>query len=227
MDFEQQLQSVAAEYRNQGYAVTVRPGPAQLPDFAKDFKVELVGHRAGSGVLVAVKRNRDEVAADRDMQRYAEVTASQPGWRFDFAIVEPENPNARDIRGAREFSNEDIERVLNQADQLSRTGFARVALVTAWSALEAAMRVRLRASGQDAGWGSMPRQMVRELYSAGLLTPDEFHQLEQTAQLRNQIVHGFSPDSSESHDADSAAVRFLGDIARRLLEESRPERRSA
>jgi hypothetical protein len=39
MNIEQRLNHVADRYRAQGYKVVVRPGPDDLPDFAKDFKV--------------------------------------------------------------------------------------------------------------------------------------------------------------------------------------------
>jgi hypothetical protein len=79
MDLLQELKRVADAYRGQGYDVIVRPNPDQLPPFAKDFNVEIVGRRGAEGVLVAVRKNRDEVAADNDMQRYAEITGTQPG----------------------------------------------------------------------------------------------------------------------------------------------------
>ena len=74
MDFEQELKRVAGVYAGQGYQVVVRPRPENLPPFAKDFKVEMVGKRAAEGVLVAVKKNREEMAADANMPRYAEIT---------------------------------------------------------------------------------------------------------------------------------------------------------
>lgn len=224
MDFEQELTRVADVYRGRGYAVTVRPGPDQLPPFAKDFKVEIVGRRGADGVLVAVKKNRTGFAADGNMQRYAEVTAAEPAWRFDFAILEPESPGARDFSGATEFSDHDITFSLDQADQLSRGGFARAALVTAWAALEAAMRIRLRASGQKAGWGSAPRQMVRELYSAGILLPDEFRHIETALQRRNQIVHGFSSQPDGSDAPVNGVIQLLSNVTRRLVAESQAEK---
>jgi uncharacterized protein YutE (UPF0331/DUF86 family) len=227
MDFGEELKRVADVYRRQGYNVTLRPGPDQLPPFAGDFKVEIVGRRGSEGVLVAVKKNRDEVAADSNMQRYAEITGSQPGWRFDLAILEAENPKARDFRGAREFTDEDIRHTLVEAGEINRMGFSRFAVVAAWAALEAAMRLRLRASGQEAGWGSVPRQMLKELYSAGLLSPDEFHRIEQAFQLRNQVAHGFTFPSSEPGNPDATVVEFLSDIARRLVSESHPTKRIA
>jgi len=142
MDFEQELKRVAGTYTAQGYQVVVEPRPDDLPSFAKDFKVELVGKRAAEGVLVAVKKNRDAMAADANLPRYAELTSAQPGWRFDFAILESEEPGARELRGAQELPDEDVIKALGDAEQLAPTGFLRPALTTAWAGFEAAARVR-------------------------------------------------------------------------------------
>ena len=55
-------------YLGQGYDVNVWPSPDQLPPFARDFKVEVVARRGTEGVLVAVRKDRDAVAADANMQ---------------------------------------------------------------------------------------------------------------------------------------------------------------
>jgi hypothetical protein len=208
---------MADSYVGQGYQVVVRPTLADLPAFAQSFRVELVGRRGAGGVLVSVKRNRDELAADPDVQRYAELTAAEPGWRFDLAVLEGENPAERDFRDAHELSEAEIERWLGEADQLSQSGFAGSAVITAWAALEAAMRVRMRAAGAPAGRGARPREMMNELYSSGALTGPELRRLESLTRTRNQLVHGFTP-----HAPDQGAIMFLSELARRLLRESQP-----
>src|SRR4051812_47775358 len=115
MDFERELHRLADLYRGQGYRVTIRPGPEELPPFAKDFKVEIVGRRGDDGVLVAAKRNRTGVAGDVDMTRYAEVTGAQKGWRFDLAVLEAEEPGAGEAGGERDFSGEEIDGTLSEA----------------------------------------------------------------------------------------------------------------
>lgn len=226
MDFEHELQRIADMYRDQGYEVAVRPRAEQLPPFATDFRVELVGRRGVGGVLVAVRKNRDALVADNDLTRYAEVTGGQPGWRFDLAVVEPSDATARDVRGGRELSGDEIARSLEQADELGRSGHPQFAVVAAWAGLEAAMRLRLRASGREAGWGSKPREMVRELYSAGALTPDEFRQVELASQLRTQIVHGFAPQPANGAnpqtvtDQQLSVMRAISDLTSRLVNES-------
>src|SRR5437879_9577780 len=140
MNLEQELNRIAGIYKAQGYQVIVRPGAADLPPFAKDFKVEIVARRAAEGVLVQVKRTREEVAADADMPRYAEITSAQSGWRFDFVILEAENSMAREVRGAQEPSEQHMTDVLAGAEHLVREGFVGPAVISAWAALEAAMR---------------------------------------------------------------------------------------
>jgi hypothetical protein len=202
-------------YRTQGYDVVLRPGEGDLPPFAKDFKVELLGRKGAGGVLVAVKKNRLALAADQELPRYAAEIGKHPEWRFDFAILEAEEPSARDIQGAKEPSDEDIQRALEDADKLVRLGFVQAALITAWAAFEAAMRKRVLASGQPVGWGTMPRQMLTDLYTIGLIFYQDFPRLEQLYRWRSQIAHGFAPPKIEPD-----AIEFLRGVARRLLEES-------
>src|SRR5262249_13924890 len=116
MDFERELKRVASVYTDQGYQVVIHPRPEDLPPFARDFTVEIVGRRGAEGVLVAVKKDRAEMAADTDLPRYAEVIAAQPGWRFDFAILEGESPMGRGGNGVRDFSGDDIHKVLAEAE---------------------------------------------------------------------------------------------------------------
>ncbi len=215
MEFDQQLEQIVKRYAAEGYQTFVRPGPAALPPFAKDFKVDILAKRGDGGVLAQVKRNRQDLAADSDTPRYAEITNNQPGWRFDFFVLEGENPLAREPRDAKEFSGDDIRKALADAEELARAGFLRPAAVTAWAALEAAMRMRLRAAGENAGWGTMPRSLLNELYSSGVFSEEEFSKLEKLSHLRNQIVHGFSSSTSIPE-----AVQVLSDTARRLLDES-------
>jgi hypothetical protein len=222
MDFEQELKRVADSYKNQGYQVTIRPTPEDLPPFAKDFKVELLARRGTTASLISVKRNLREVVAAAEMSRYAEITAAQPGWRYDFAILEGERPLERELREAQELPNADIDKALAEAEQLLGMGFVRSAMLTAWSCFEAAMRRRLRAAGAAAGWRTLPRSMLTELYSAGDFSPEEFVKLDRLYQLRSEIVHGFG-----APDLDAGLLQFLIATARRLLEESQPAKQTA
>lgn len=174
--------------------------------------MDLVGRRGNEGVLVQVKQTREEMAADPDIPRYAEVTGSQPGWRYDFVILQAEDPAARDVKGAQEPTEDHLNELLTGVDVLANQGHANPALVSAWAGLEAAMRKRLRSAGR----GPSPRQLLDELFSAGIFSAEEYSRLEQGVRWRNEIVHGFAPPH-----VDTGSLRFLVETARRLLAESR------
>jgi hypothetical protein len=212
---EQRLNHVAERYRVQGYKVVVRPGPADLPDFAKDFKVEIVARRDDGSALVSAKQSLSDLEADHDVARYAEITEKQRGWRLDVIVLQSDIQPMPDQRAkAQEPSEEDIRRALVDVEGMLRAGLVQQALVSAWANLEAAMRRRLRAEGERADWGTSPRAMLNELYSSGVLEGSLFRDLEGLFQARSAIVHGFTTP------VENGAVQVLVDTARRLLEES-------
>lgn len=222
MDIEQRLNNVADRYRAQGYTVIIRPGPDDLPDFAKDFKVEIVARRDNGGVLASAKNTLLDLQADSNLAKYAEITETQPGWRFDLIVLMSDAQPMPDNREAKEPSEEDIHHALGDVERMVQAGFGQQGLIAAWAILESAMRRRLRAEGEEAGWGTSPRTMLNELYSAGVLQRSAFRRLEELFQTRSAIVHGFTMPTIESN-----AVQFLVETARRLLDESRVAKKTA
>ncbi len=222
MNTEQQLNRVAERYRSLGYTVTVRPGSEKLPPFAKDFKLEILATGEDGNVLAVAKASPSELEADSNVPRYAEITDQQPGWRLDLYVLGSDREPMAGKLAAEEPQEEEVRGHLDAAEEILRAGFVRQSLVAAWAALEAAMRMRLRAGGEEAGWGTSPRTMLNELYSSGILSTSDLRHLESLFQLRSAIVHGFSVPVVEP-----AAVQFLIDTARRLLAESQPARQTA
>jgi hypothetical protein len=215
MNTEQRLNQIADRYREQGYQVVLNPGPDDLPPFAKYFKVEILASRPDGNVLASAKGSSSEFEADPNLSRYAEVIENQPGWRYDVFVLGPP-PAVPDRGDIAEASQEEIYKALDNAERLIQAGFGAQAVLTAWAALESAMRHRLRSLGSKAEWGTSPRSMLNELISLGILTHSEFRDLEGLSRLRNIIAHGFSvPEIGPS------SVSFLVDTARRLLNESK------
>ena len=223
MNTEQRLMRAAERYRVQGYQVVVRPGRDVLPPFAKDFNVEILATRADGNVLASAKKDSAELEADTNLPRYAEVIEKQPGWRFDLFVLGPDSDAwANRKEGVQEPSDDDILKSLDDAEKMLLAGFAAQSLITAWAALESAMRRRLRAQGEDAGWGTSPRTMLNELFSAGDLANSVFRDLEELFRLRSAIVHGFAPPVVEK-----SAVELLVQTAKRLLSEPLPVKQTA
>lgn len=209
-----QLENVANRYRVQGYRVAVRPGPEELPAFAKDFKVEILAERGDGGVLASIKGDLADFENDRDLPRYAEAIERQPGWRYDVSVLGPARPHI-DRPDVHEASEAEVAKGLDVAERLLHSGFTPQALSAAWAAAESAMRHRLRALGERTEWGDSSRTMINELYSSGVFSPPEFRGLERLSALRNIIVHGFSVPDINPDDV-STLIR----TAKRLIEES-------
>jgi len=222
MNFEQRLNLVADRFRSLGYKVVLRPTPDELPPFAKDFKLELLATRDDGSVLVSAKADAIEVETDPNLPRYALVNDQQPGWRFDLYVLAPETQPIPENREAKEPSEEDIGRSLAEVERMFQAGFVAQAVSAAWAVLESAMRQRLRAAGEQAGWGTTPRTMLNELFSSGLISTADLRHLEKLLQLRTAIVHGFALES-----VDPNAVRRLVETARRMLTESQMVKQTA
>src|SRR5207253_3082188 len=69
MNFDTELAWVAETYRAEGYQVTLRPGPGDLPPFAAGFRIDLLAAKGTERVLVQVKVDREELQKDPDSGR--------------------------------------------------------------------------------------------------------------------------------------------------------------
>mgnify|MGYP001147952002 CR=1 FL=1 len=211
---QDQLESVASRYREQGYRVVLHPGPDVLPDFAKDFKVEILAERGNRGVLASVKETLADVARDDDLPRYAEAIDQRPNWRYDLSVLGPMPTVTREPQ-AEEASDEEIAKALDDADRLLDAGFPPLAIISAWAATEAAMRRRLRSLGEKADWWTTARPLLDGLFAAGEFSFTELRELERLDRLRDVVVRGFA-----TPDVGRDDVETLRQTARRLIEES-------
>jgi hypothetical protein len=216
MNMQQRLEGVAQQYKRQGYQVTLNPVAVDLPDFAKDFKVEMLATRPDGNVLISAKESSRDFENDPALSGYAGAIEKQPGWRYDVFVLVPPPPVSQPL-DATDASEPEIDKLISDSARLYQAGFAPQAVLTGWAAMESAMRHRLRVLGANAQWGTSPREMLNNLYSSGILSHGEFRDLEGVYRLRNIIVHGFSvPDIAQG------AITFLCQTARRLMEESKP-----
>ncbi len=196
--------------------------PDALPPFAKDFRVEILASRPDGNVLASAKKTTTDLQADPDLPRYAEVTGKQKGWRFDLIVLRPESEPVPERRDVKDLDEPEIRQHLHQAERMLEAGFVSQSFIAAWAAFESAMRMRLRSQGEDAGWGADARTMLNELFSAGAFNYSVLRDLEGLAQLRNQVVHGFS-----APEVGPNAVHSLVGAARRLLDDLPPARQTA
>lgn len=221
MDIEKALREIAKSYEDEGYTVLIRPTKDRLPEFAADFSPALLASRANDCVLVEVKQRRADLQSDPKVLHHAEVTAKQPGWRFDLHILEQDDPLRRI---AIQPTPEGIREMLARAEALllplpqeialrspgMDEGIRQSAFLQAWAGLEAVLRLVLQREGGKVEL--QPTVLTRELYATGRVSLPEFHLLEANRQMRNSLVHGFGPIS-----VHPTQVQSIVELAHRLL----------
>jgi hypothetical protein len=112
----------------------------------------------------------------------------------------------------REPAKEQILAMLDESQRAWNCGAYRAALLIGWAGLEAALRrTALRAGGQGK-IGVQPTILLRELFSAGMLTPIEHQLLEHFRQLRTAAAHGLAP-----LEFDPSAILLIDDLAQKFL----------
>lgn len=196
MDFETELERVAAQYRSEGYAVVRRT--------AGDLGVELLATRGTDTVAIQVKKNRAEVEADDGLTARAAAINGRPNWRYDLVVLERNLP----VRDPEEPTDEQFEELLRRVEKAKETGLNEMALTFACTSLETAMRnVR---NGADPSGNATPAALGTA-YANGLMTRQEFDTTRRAWELRTKAVHGlvFPPIQPAMIDDVIAVARKL------------------
>jgi uncharacterized protein YutE (UPF0331/DUF86 family) len=206
------LQELAREYRDQGYEVTVEPEPGQLPEPLTRFRPDLVARKDDDLVVVEVKAR--EGLPDQQLQDLVKVVREQPGWRFQLVLLKPE-PGPP---GTRRWSAEEVVEHLRQVDAILGSGHLEGALLLAWSAAEATLRLladkeKLQFERDDAIY------LLRLLVTRAVITREEYGRLWEVLELRNAVAHGLKPPQ-----LDAAKIRAFCELVADLLRQSQPRR---
>ena len=79
------VSEIASEYEGQGYEVKLQPTPADLPDFLKDFRPDLIATGKNETVVVEVK-TRDGLRNAHSVAALESALRDRPGWRFELIM---------------------------------------------------------------------------------------------------------------------------------------------
>jgi len=178
---------VADDYRRRGYEVEVEPSADAVPEFLRGLHPGLIARRPGDSVVVEVKVGTKTSVAER-FREIAERVNKEPGWRFSLVFASPDEPNQ--ITEAEPAPRRLLEQRTQNAEDLLSTGQNEAAFLLLWSALEGILR-HLGERAQLPLANLPPSALMRELYSAGEISREEFEMLVGLFPLRNQLVHGF------------------------------------
>ena len=213
------VEQIAQEYRDKGYEVMVEPGPLQLPGPLTGFRPDLVARRGDEVVVVEVKAR--ELLGDPRLQALAEAVRRQPGWRFELVLLRPELGPA----GTKEWSADDVAYNLGQVEQLLKSAHLEAALLLAWSAAEATLRLladreRLAPERNDAPY------LLKLLATRAVITRAQHDFIWDVLELRNAVAHGHKPpelDPLKIHGLCQIGLR----ATRAIASPARPRARGA
>lgn len=130
------------------------------------------------------------------------VASLSEGMLYTIRFFEREarQPKAMPFLDEREPTKEQIFEMLDEAEQASKSGADRAALLLAWAALEAALRQRAHRLGSSGKVGIQPTILIKQLFASGGLSQLEYQKVEQLRQLRTAVAHGLAPLRGVSND---------------------------
>lgn len=183
------VQRLAEQYRARGYQVLVEPRGSDRPAFLGEYQPDLIATNPTESVIVEVKVGTD-VAHGARLQPIAERVAQQPGWKFSLVVLGKDDLDKVAPEEAPLPVNEISERI-TRAKGLSEQGSPDASFLLLWSSMEALLRVL--AGRAHIPLGNAPTStLIRELYSAGELSREQFDAAMRMLSSRNSLVHGFS-----------------------------------
>ncbi len=185
----QRLREIAREYRQRGYDVQIEPQPDQLPAFLAPFRVDLVAKNAEEHVVVEV-RTQESLTDAPELDAIARVLDHQPTWRFELVVTNPRDRTALTFKNAIPLNDRDIVYRLREARQLSEQEHGEAAFLLAWSATEALLRSIADVEAVPIT-GHSVQQVMKSLYTYGVLDKTQYQTLQDGLQTRTMVVHGY------------------------------------
>jgi predicted transcriptional regulator len=171
-----------------------------------------VALKSDDAVVVEVKPRGS--LSDPELQKLAKAVREQPGWRFELVLLEPD-PG---LSGARAWNAEDVAGSLEQIETILSAGYPEAALLVAWSATEATLRLlakkeHLELERDDAAY------LLRLLVTRAVITRQQYARLWDALEVRNAVAHGLRPPRLDAGEI-AALCKLIAD----LLRQSRPRR---
>jgi hypothetical protein len=194
----QRLREVAREYRKRGYEVLVEPSPTQLPSFLAPFRIDLLARNREENVVIEV-RTQGSLTSAPELDAIAQVLQHRPQWRFELVVTNPRDRKAFYFKDATSLGIPEIVSRLQEARELSDDEHGEAALLLAWSATEALLRYIADAEAIQVVSHS-PAQVIKSLYTYGVLDMDQYEALQAELETRNRLIHGYREQRSLMDD---------------------------
>ena len=179
---ENELQSVLAQYRADGYEVLREGAPAEIRDYLHGFVPDYVAVKGDEVVLFEVRRaGAGSKESDAALKELTSLIPRHKNWRIELVWLGRTQP--------RVLARDQARQVLAEARRVAEVSLP-AALLLAFAAAEAALEYLLAPDGREEAYrfGSVRRRLT-EAESLGLISPRHYGALSEASDLRNQVAH--------------------------------------
>jgi REase_AHJR-like len=166
----------------------IHPSKDELPDFLSNFRIDMIARSDEEKVVVEVK-SQPSLAKNDELIALASAINAQPGWLFELVVTNPTNPDIVE-KNAEVMPSAEIKERIQLVCNLINNEQEEAAVILAWSAVEATLR--LVSQQQNVKFVKKPSLLViKELYSLGIISQEDYKLLEEGMHYRNLSAHGF------------------------------------
>jgi len=212
----EEIERIAQEYRDRGYAVAVHPRGDGLPSFLAGTSPDLIAISEGEKVLIEVKWTT-ELRRSPDLTDFAKRVEAHPGWRFELVTISRIDPNLGVATHSKRWSIREIQTRLKEAHAIAKAGHCDAALLIAYAAVEAALFAWTDSSStKEIQTLRTARAIVRQMAIEGAIGRRELAQFQRIEELRNALAHGVA-----AREASRSDVNVLIEFATLVLKSLR------
>ena len=184
---ETKVSALAADYRQQGYAVSVPADRESIPFDLHGYLPDLLAEKENEHLLVLANGANAPLSIGR-LQELAATVKQHSGWRLLVVNFSPGSEVAGILQEPISWAG--IVQRIGQAKRLHEAGEAEAAILLLWSALEALLRRHAESMDLPLEHSSV-QALLDYLYSEADLSYEHFEQAKKLLAGRNQLAHGF------------------------------------
>jgi hypothetical protein len=204
----------AQEFTSKGYQVDLNADREALPDPLGSYQPHLLAQNDQDTVLVEFTSTPDLLAESDRFLQIALAVQALPGWRFELRVSNAKSPAGLEPwSSSSPLGKRDIYARIGEVQALLQSEHLQAALLVQWTATEAVLR-RLASQEEIAYRPSDRKHLIKQLFSSGLISRQDYDLLLYAASLGLAIILGF-----ESELPSIELLRQLVQITIRLLRE--------
>lgn len=138
---------------------------------------------------------RETLGTSVELEPLAQAVHEQTGWRFELVVTNARRQKAIADTYARLLHPSQVRYRIAQVHQLVAQEYNKAAFLLAWSAAEAVLRQL--ADHEGFAWVSDESEsLMKHLFVYGLIDNQQYETLQQGAQLRSSLIHGYQGPAS-------------------------------